>query len=255
MQRALEAGLDHGRTAGRRDFRRRLEGASGIPAPERSGVKRRDGSPGPVGWGLRLSGWGSGGLAGAALASQASLPAGLLVAATGAVLDEVQARGRRPRPSDVVATADGVLDGLARQALGPARTVAAARGLAAEDAGYPTIRPGWRASPGHAHWPGSEVTGPMLDAAVTRWWQWARLLLLPVVQLPLLALVAHVGYRVARAYWEGPLAPRRLLSERRRCLPLLWTVAGTVVAALTLSGVAAGVVRTGRRRSPGPSTE
>src|SRR5262249_56843447 len=96
----------------------------------------------PCGWGLRLPGWGSGGLAGAALASQASLPAGLLVAATGAVLDEVQSRGRQAAAERVVTTSDGVLDGLARQALGQARAVAAERGLPAEGAGLPE-HPAW----------------------------------------------------------------------------------------------------------------
>ena len=94
VRKALDAGLDTVRAPLGDDFRVRLGGAGGFL---RQSVRRQAAGrlTGPIGWGLRLSGWGSGGLAGAALASQASLPAGLLVAATGAVLDEVQSRGRQ----------------------------------------------------------------------------------------------------------------------------------------------------------------
>jgi energy-coupling factor transporter ATP-binding protein EcfA2 len=245
VQRALEAGLEATRAELDRDFRQRMEGATGYL---RQTVRRQAAGrlTGPVGWGLRLSGWGSGGLAGAALAAQASLPAGLLVAATGAVLDEVQARGRGAAVErSLVGASDGTLDGLARQALGPARTAAAARGIAPETLGLPT-HPAWVASLAGARalaW--QEISGGALSEAVTRWWQWARFLLLPVVQLPLLALVAHVGYRVARAYWEGAwLPPGYFLNAA--VLAVLWTVAGTVLAGVTLSGVAAALVRTGQ---------
>lgn len=245
VQRALEAGLEATRAELDRDFRQRMEGATGYL---RQTVRRQAAGrlTGPVGWGLRLSGWGSGGLAGAALAAQASLPAGLLVAATGAVLDEVQARGRGAAAErSLVGASDGTLDGLARQALGPARTAASARGIAPETLGLPT-HPAWVASLAGARalaW--QEISGGALSEAVTRWWQWARFLLLPVVQLPLLALVAHVGYRVARAYWEGAwLPPGYFLNAA--VLAVLWTVAGTVLAGVTLSGVAAALVRTGQ---------
>jgi len=65
------------------------------------------------------------------------------------------------------------------------------------------------------------------------------------VQLPLLALVAHVGYRVVRAYWEGAWLPAGYFLNAA-VLAGLWTVGGTVVAGLTLSGVAAALVRTGQ---------
>jgi energy-coupling factor transporter ATP-binding protein EcfA2 len=243
VRKALDAGLDTVRAPLGEDFRIRLGGAGGFL---RQSVRRQAAGrlTGPIGWGLRLSGWGSGGLAGAALASQASLPAGLLVAATGAVLDEVQARGRQAAAERMVATADGVLDGFARQALAPARAVAAERGLPAEVSGLPD-HPTWLSRLAGARalaW--REVTGPMLDAAVQAWWHWARLLLVPLVQLPLLGLVGHVGYRVARAYWEGRWLPGGYFLNAA-VLALLWTVAGTVVAALTLAGVAAGVARAG----------
>lgn len=243
VRRALEAGLGEVRTPLGEDFRVRLGGAGGHL---RQSVRRQAAGrlTGPIGWGLRLSGWGSGGLAGAALASQASLPAGLLVAATGAMLDEVQARGRQAAAERVVATADGVLDTLARQALAAARAAAAEHRLPPEATGLPE-HPAWLAQLAAARglaW--REVTGPTLDAAVQGWWRWARLLLVPLVQLPLLALVGHVGYRVARAYWEGQWLPGGYFLNAG-VLALLWTVAGTVVAALTLAGVAAGVARSG----------
>ena len=241
VRKALEAGLAECRTPLGEDFRVRLGGAGGFL---RQSVRRQAAGrlTGPIGWGLRLSGWGSGGLAGAALASQASLPAGLLVAATGAVLDEVQSRGRQAAAERVVATADGVLDSLARQALAPARAVAAERGLPAAVTGLPE-HPAWLARLAGARslaW--REVTGPMLDGAVQAWWRWARLLLVPLVQLPLLGLVGHVGYRVARAYWEGQWLPGGYFLNAG-VLALLWTVAGTVIAGLTLAGVSAGVAR------------
>ncbi len=243
VRKALDAGLGEVRDPLGEDFRVRLGGAGGFL---RQSVRRQAAGrlTGPIGWGLRLSGWGSGGLAGAALASQASLPAGLLVAATGAVLDEVQSRGRQAAAERVVATADGVLDTLARQALAPARAVAAERGLPAEVTGLPD-HPAWVARLAGARalaW--REVTGPTLDGAVQGWWRWARLLLVPLVQLPLLGLVGHVGYGVARAYWEGKWLPGGYLLNAG-VLALLWTVAGTVVAGLTLGGVAAAVARSG----------
>jgi len=243
VRRALDTGLEAVRPPLAEDFRVRLGGAGGFL---RQSVRRQAAGrlTGPIGWGLRLSGWGSGGLAGAALASQASLPAGLLVAATGAVLDEVQSRGRRASAERMVSAADGVLDGLARQALAPARAVAAERGLPAEVTGLPD-HPAWvgrlAAARGLA-W--REVTGPMLDGAVQGWWRWARLLLVPLVQLPLLGLVGHVGYRVGRAYWEGQWLPAGYFLNAG-VLALLWSVAGTVVAGLTLAGVAASVARSG----------
>jgi len=160
------------------------------------------------------------------------------------VLDEVQSRGRQAAAERVVATSDGVLDGLARQALAPARSIAAERGIPSEMAGLPD-HPAWVARLAGARalaW--REVTGPMLDGAVQAWWKWARLLLVPLVQLPLLGLVAHVGYRVARAYWEGKWLPGGYFLNAG-VLALLWTVAGTVVAGLTLAGVAATVARAG----------
>ncbi|HVP58969.1 MAG TPA: hypothetical protein VMT11_00250 [Myxococcaceae bacterium] len=243
VRKALEAGLVEVRAPLGEDFRVRLGGAGGFL---RQSVRRHAAGrlTGPIGWGLRLSGWGSGGLAGAALASQASLPAGLLVAATGVVLDEVQSRGRQAAAERMVATLDGVLDSLARQALAPARAVAAERGLPAEVTGLPD-HPAWVARLAGARglaW--REVTGPMLDGGVQGWWRWARLLLVPLVQLPLLGLVGHVGYRVARAYWEGRWLPGGYFLNAG-VLALLWTVAGTVVATLTLAGVAAGVARSG----------
>ena len=243
VRKALEAGLAEVRTPLGDDFRVRLGGAGGFL---RQTVRRQAAGrlTGPIGWGLRLSGWGSGGLAGAALASQASLPAGLLVAATGAVLDEVQSRGRQAAAERVVSASDGALDALARQALAPARAVAAERGLPPEVTGLPD-HPSWVARLAGARslaW--REVTGSMLDAAVQGWWRWARLLLVPLVQLPLLGLVGHVGYRVGRAYWEGKWLPGGYFLNAG-VLALLWTVAGTVVAGLTLAGVAAAVARAG----------
>jgi len=243
VRKALDAGLAEVRTPLGDDFRVRLGGAGGFL---RQSVRRQAAGrlTGPIGWGLRLSWWGSGGLAGAALASQASLPAGLLVAATGAVLDEVQSRGRQAAAERVVAASDGALDALARQGLAPARAVAAERGLPPEVSGLPD-QAGWVARLAGARslaW--REVTGSMLDGAVQGWWRWARLLLVPLVQLPLLGLVGHVGYRVARAYWEGKWLPGGYFLNAG-VLALLWTVAGTVVAGLTLAGVAAALARAG----------
>ena len=243
IRRALDAGLTEVRGPLGEDFRVRLGGAGGFL---RQSVRRQAAGrlTGPIGWGLRLSGWGSGGLAGAALAAQASIPAGLLVAATGAVLDEVQARGRQDAAERILAGADGVLDALARQALAPARAAAATRSIPPGVSGLPDHL-GWVATLAGARalaW--REVTGSMLDGAVQGWWRWARLLLVPVVQLPLLGLVAHVGYRVARAYWEQRWLPAGYFLNAG-VLALLWTTAGTVVAGLTLTGVAAGVARAG----------
>jgi hypothetical protein len=228
VQRALEAGLEATRAELDRDFRQRMEGATGYL---RQTVRRQAAGrlTGPVGWGLRLSGWGSGGLAGAALAAQASLPAGLLVAATGAVLDEVQARGRGAAAErTLVGASDGTLDGLARQALGPARTAAAARGIAAETLGLPT-HPAWVARLAGARalaW--QEISGGALAEAVTRAGGSGRALLLPSS-----SSAARPGgpRRLSRraAYWEGTGCPSSLPQRRGagRAVDSLGTVLGS----------------------------
>ena len=63
-----------------------------------------------------------------------------------------------------------------------------------------------------------------------------------------IALACRPGlsrYRVVRAYWEGAWLPAGYFLNAA-VLAGLWTVAGTVVAGLTLSGVAAALVRTGQ---------
>ncbi len=244
---ALEEGLAGGRQTLVEDFQARLQAASvQLRAAVRGAAAAR--LSGPAAWGLRLSAWGGGGVTAGALLARASLPAGLLVAAGGALLDEVQSATRtRATRARMSGGEDPLLEAQARAALTPARTAAQRRGIQPSVLGLPEPE-AWAAQLQRARaaaW--RDVEGLGVQDAVGRWWRWARLLLFPLVQLPLLVLLGDVAYRTVRAYLFGPLLDGRFYLNAA-ALGLVWTAAGTLLASLSLGGVAARVRRAGARR-------
>lgn len=246
VRTALLEGLGAIRTALLQGFEARLRLASA----QLSLLVRRAAATrlsGPAAWALRLSAFGGTGLLGGALLARASLPAGLLLAGGGAVLDEVAAhtRGRATRAR--MALAEPLLEGQARAALAPARARAEALGVAPARLSLPTPEDfavrllqlradAWR-----------DLEGTAVEEAVAGWWRWARVLLLPLLQLPLLLLFVDVGFRTVRAYLFGPLLEVRFYVNAL-ALGLLLTAAGAALASLSLAGVTARVRRGGVRR-------
>lgn len=249
LETAVQAGLDQGlaraRPALEDDFAARLTAAG----PQLRAAVRRAAAErlsGPAAWGLRLSGWSGAGLLGGGLLARAHLPAGLLVAGSGAVLGEVQARTRAHATRARMALQEPALEAHARSALADARTAAQQRGVQPAHLGLPDASEWTRRllEVRAAAW--SEVEAMGVERAVAGWWRWARLLLLPLVQLPLLALLADVAWRTVRAYLFGPLLDTRYYVNAA-ALGLVWASGGALLAGLSLAGVARRVQRGGTR--------
>jgi energy-coupling factor transporter ATP-binding protein EcfA2 len=247
VQRALQKGLAATREAVAQDFETRLGAASA----QLSALVRRSAAArlsGPAAWGLRLSAWSGGGLLGGTLLARTSLPAGLVLAATGAVLDEVQSRTRaRATRARMSGGDEPLLEAQARAALTAARTAAQRDGVEPSVLGLPEPE-GWAEQLSvvrAAAW--RDVEGFGVEEAVARWWKWARVLLLPVVQLPLLLLFADVAFRTVRAYLFGPLLEVRFYVNAA-ALGFLVASVGAILASLSLGGVVARVRRLGARR-------
>jgi len=246
---ALESGLSRASEGLRADFDSRLALAQGFLASE---VRHQAAGRfwGPAAWGMRLSYVGAGGLGAATLVARRSLPVGLAVAATSTVLDAVRDKTRaRAAESAVVEPFEDDLsvEAAARAALADARSLAHASGLSPETLGLPDVETllaelktarasAWRYT----------VTTAVAEA-VAGWWRTARWLLLPLINLPLLALLGHVGYRVVRAYVEGPLLGLDYFINAGALFALL-AGAGALLASASLAGTARAVRRSGNAR-------
>jgi hypothetical protein len=82
---------------------------------------------------------------------------------------------------------------------------------------------------------------------VSGWWRVARWLVLPLINLPLFALLGHVGYRVVRAYLEGPLLTVEYFVNAG-ALFLLLAGGGALLASASLAGAGRSAHRAGRFR-------
>lgn len=252
---ALDAGLGRAADDLLKDFDGRLALAHGHLAAE---VRRQAASRfwGPAAWGLRLSMWGTGGLGAAALLARRSLPVGLALAAASTAADVVRSHTRaRAAESTVVEPYedDSAVESAARAALAEARSVTLASGLSPETLGVPdvaTLLEELKAARASA-WRYTATTA--VAEAVAQWWRTARWLVLPLINLPLLALLGHVGYRVVRAYLEGPLLSVEYFLNAGALFVLL-AGAGALLASASLSGAANRVRRAGRTRFAGAHT-
>ncbi|MCP3139851.1 GTPase [Pyxidicoccus xibeiensis] len=246
---ALGSGLEKAAEGLRADFDARLGLAHGHLAAE---VRRQAGGRfwGPAAWGLRLSLWGASGLGAAALVGRASLPAGLAVAAASTVADAVRGRTRARAAEAAVVEPfedDFSAESAARTALAEARSVARAGGLEPSLLGVPdldALLDAVRAARAGA-WRYTATTG--VAEAVAGWWRTARWLVLPLINLPLLALLGHVGWRVVRAYVEGPLLPMEYFVNAGALFVLL-AGAGALLASASLAGAARRASTAGRAR-------
>ncbi|MBZ4417956.1 GTPase [Myxococcus sp. RHSTA-1-4] len=246
---ALGSGLEKAAEGLRTDFDGRLHLAHGHLAAE---VRRQAGGRfwGPAAWGLRLSLWGASGLGAAALVGRASLPAGLAVAATSTVVDVVRGRTRARAAEAAVVEPfedDFGVESAARTALAEARSVVRAGGLDPALLGVPDVDAlldAVRAARAAA-WRYTATTG--VAEAVSGWWRVARWLVLPLINLPLLGLLGHVGYRVVRAYVEGPLLPLEYFVNAGALFVLL-AGAGALLASASLAGAARRAGAAGRAR-------
>jgi energy-coupling factor transporter ATP-binding protein EcfA2 len=239
---ALEQGLSDKSRELRDDFESRLRLADAHLSNE---VRRQAASRwwGPAAWWLRMSMLGAGGLGAAAVLARRSLPLGLAVGAVTAGVDRVREhlRGRSAEERMITDAGDdeaGPLVQMARAALGTSRAAAHRRGVDPSVLGLPdaeTLGAEWLAVR-TAAWRTTLDTG--VADATRRWWRWARWILLPLVNLPLLALFAHVAWQVGRAYLEGRYLGLDFFLTAG-ALAILLAVAGGVLASLTLAGAAA----------------
>ncbi|HVG57038.1 MAG TPA: GTPase [Hyalangium sp.] len=249
IRAALEASLGRASEGLAQDFDSRLGLAHGHLASE---VRRQAAGRfwGPAAWGLRLSLWGTGGLGAATLLARRSLPVGLAVAAASTALDAVRDK-TRARAAEVAVVEpfedDLAVESAARAALSEARAVAHASGLAPTMLGVPdtdtllaelqAVRAStWRYT----------VTTAVAEA-VSGWWRVARWLVLPLINLPLFALLGHVGYRVVRAYLEGPLLTVEYFVNAGALFMLL-AGGGALLASASLAGAGRVAHRAGRTR-------
>lgn len=249
VDEALGDGVDSAALVLRDDFAERLA----LADTHLSQLVRRQAAArgwGPAALWMRLSLMGAGGLSAAALVARKSLPGGLAVAAAGTALDVISTRTRaRAARTRVVEEAPGgdVALRAARLALSPARSVAASKGLEPDAVGLPdseALATRFQALREEA-W--SRTEGSAVAEAVSRWWRWARWVLLPLVNLPLIALLGHVAWKVIRAYVEGPHLPFDYYMNAVALFAVLAAAGGTL-ASWTLTGATRRVRRAGVQR-------
>nr|WP_228531151.1 MULTISPECIES: GTPase [Myxococcaceae] len=249
LKEALARGLAQAQGPLEQDFEARLVQARGHLAHE---VRRQAASRfwGPAAWGMRLTSFGATGVGAATLLARRSLPVGLAVAAASTALDAVRERTRAGAAERAVVETledDGTVEAAARTTVAEARALAHAAGLAPESVGVPAVGEvlAQLAAARSGAWRFTE--GTAVGEAVARWWRGARWALLPLINLPLFALLAHVGYRVVRAYVQGPLLGSEYFLNAAALFLLLAGV-GALLASLSLAGAARRAGTAGRGR-------
>ncbi|HVE85569.1 MAG TPA: dynamin family protein [Myxococcales bacterium] len=246
LRNKLEKGMSSAGEGLRQNFAARMEAAGVYLSSE---IRRHAAGRfwGPSSWWLRLSALSGGGMTAAALVARRSLPAGVALGAAAAVADKVQSAARaRSAEGWVVRTDDdGTVASLARAAVGGVRSAAHLLGVSPEQAGLPDVDEllsallevranAWR-----------HIEGQAVGLTVARWWAWAKWLLVPLLNLPLLALLGHVAFKVVQAYLWGPLLPPEYFANAI-ALALVVSVTGAMLGSLTLAGATAAVRRAGR---------
>lgn len=225
------------------DFERRLRSAKDAVDSE---LKRRASSRwwGPAALWMRLSLAGGAGLGAAALLTRRSLPLGAAVAVAGAVVDQLGQRTRAHAAQQRVVGDGGAAPHSARTIVASARASALAAGLSPEALGLPTAEAldERLAEAREAAW--EHLSSVAVAEAVDRWWRWARFLLVPLVNLPLLGLFGHVAWQVVRGYLDGRYLDLGYLFHAG-VLALLLCVAGAALGSASLAGVRRGILRRG----------
>lgn len=250
IDQALGKGLAEVRPALEEAFSRRLDTAQGHLANE---VRRQASGRwwGPAAWWMRLSMLGAGGLGAAAVVARRNLPLGLAVGAASAVLDRVRDEAHARSAERALSgpgseeASDTVI--AARTATAHARAVAHARGVEPGAVGLlePATVAEALAQARTRAWRYTEADA--VGDAVAGWWRWSRFLLLPLINLPLLALFGHVAWRVVNGY----LAERYLDAGyflNAAAMSAVLTVAGGVLASWSLWGATGRVKASARTR-------
>ena len=245
----LDEGLTRARVTLADDFALRLGAASAHlgHAVRREAARR---FWGPAGWWMRMSLAGTSGLGAAALLVRGNPLVAGGVALGSAVLSRVQEatlQHSAERRIQGEALVDDVAVSAAQAGTVSARAAAGAEGLNAKDAGIPPVELVAEsfARARAAVWEATSTLG--LAEAVRRWWRIARYILLPLVNLPLLALFVHVGYRVVRGYIEGQYVGSDFLLNAAALAGVIAAI-GAGIASLSLAGVRRRLVSDGRRQ-------
>jgi energy-coupling factor transporter ATP-binding protein EcfA2 len=251
VQRAVEASLERGientRGAFLEDYTQRLDSARAHLSNE---VRRRASAHwwGPAAAWMRLSLLGASGLGTAALVGRRNLPLGLAVAAVSAAVDRVKEHTLSAAADRRVVTAeDPALVQSVRTAVTAARSAAHQAGVEASRLALPTTEELLEALQTVRESAWGYTEGAAVEQAVSRWWRWARWLLLPLVNLPLGVLLGHVAYNVIRAYVrEQYLGIDYFLNAGAFAAVL--SLAGALLASLSLSRTARQVRLLGSQR-------
>ncbi len=245
----LDEGFTRARVTLSNDFTTRLDAAS---AHLGQAVKREASRRfwGPAGWWMQLTLAGTSGLGAAALLVRGNplLAGGVAVgSALASRLQQFTLERGAERRMEADTLSDDVSLGAAREALAAARTDAAQAGLSSDRAGLPSVE-GLAEAFARARAFVWESTATLsLAEAVKSWWRVARFFLLPLINLPLLALFCHVAYRVVRGYLEGNYVGADFLLNALALAGLI-AAGGGALASLTLYGVRRRIVSRGRQR-------
>lgn len=250
VEQALGKGLAEVRPSLEEEFLRRLNTAQGHLANE---VRRQASGRwwGPAAWWMRLSMLGAGGLGAAAVVARRNLPLGLAVGAASAVLDRVRDEAHARSAERALSgpggeeAADTVI--AARTATAHARAAAHARGVDPGSVGLPDATAVAEALSQARTRAWRYTESDAVGDAVAAWWKWSRFLLLPLINLPLLALFGHVAYRVVTAY----LAERYLDASyflNAAAMSAVLTVGGGLLASWSLWGATGRVKAAARAR-------
>ncbi|MGA9523873.1 MAG: GTPase [Myxococcaceae bacterium] len=245
----LEDGFTRARSTLSDDFTARLDAAS---AHLGQAVKREASRHfwGPAGWWMQLTMAGTSGLGAAALLVRGNplLAGGVAVgSALASRLQQFTLERGAERRMEVGALSDDVSLGAAREAVAAARTDAAQAGVSPDRASLPSVE-GLAEALARARASVWEATATLsLAEAVKGWWRVARFFLLPLINLPLLALFCHVAYRVVRGYLEANYVGADFLLNALALAGLI-AAGGGALASLTLFGVRRRIVSSGRQR-------
>lgn len=194
---------------------------------------------GPAALWMRLSTVGAGGFGAAALVARQNLPVGLAVAAASAAVNAVQDRTRAKSAENVVVGNDEEL--AAAQWLRGAITAPRQRALAADlspsQFQIPELALMAEALTGLRASAFTYAQNDAISESVSRWWKWARWILLPVVNLPLFALGGDVAWHVVRGYLSGQYVSSEYFLNALALATLL-SIVGALLASVSLAGVA-----------------
>lgn len=206
---------------------------------------------GPAAWLMRLSGVGGSGLGAAALLARANPVSAAALAAGSAAASLIQRRTLSASATRRVESAglgdDGELARAARTALSGTSAVAARLGSNVNALGLPDAEELTDALRTRVAETWRHTQSDAVGRSVVRWWRWAKWLLVPLINLPLLALLGDVIYRVVRAYLFGPYLGIEYFVNAG-ALGAVLASAGALLGSLSLAGVAKRAARDGRER-------